>query len=68
MTTRKLLSALLVIAMLTATLSFGAKAVSSNDQIVTNQQIIQAAQALINAEAQYYDISSVAVHDIIEMP
>lgn len=60
----KFVSLLLALALLISALAMGAAA--SGNQLITDEQILQAAQPLISAEAEYYDISSVTVQNVAE--
>lgn len=63
----KFLSLLLVLSTLISMLSISASA-SNNEPLISDQQILQAAQALIAAEAEYYNISNIAVQNVLEEP
>lgn len=63
----KFLSLLLVLSTLISMLSISASA-SNNEPLISDQQILQATQALIAAEAEYYNISNIAVQNVLEEP
>lgn len=60
----KFASLLLALALLISALAMTVAA--DGNQLITNEQILEAAQPLISAEAEYYNISSVTVQNVAE--